>query len=148
MPDLVVVDASAILDAARPGPFFDSFSKLHGDFALQAPALVAWELGNVIHGRRAKDHGRSPAERAAALDLMLAGLELLPTDARARLRAGEIAARRGLTFYDASYLEAAERDTTACLLTQDRALLAAAKLALGDQRATDLAGIQLLARAL
>ena len=147
MPDLVVVDASAILDAARPGPSFDAYSKLQGEFVLQAPALVAWEIGNVVHGRRASDHGRSPAERASALELMIAGLDLVPSDARGRRRAGEIAARRGLTFYDASYLEVAERDTTACLVTQDRALLAASKQALGDERASDLAGIpKLLAR--
>lgn len=147
MPDALVIDASALLDAAAPGPRFDTMSQLHERFALRAPELLAYEVGSVVHGRRAREHGTTPVARAGAVELLLAGIELIPTDAAMRARCGALAAAHALTFYDASYLELAET-TDAALVTQDQALLAAGRRILGDERAVDLADApRLLARA-
>jgi predicted nucleic acid-binding protein len=138
MVELLVLDASAIIDAAKPGPRFDALSRLQERFSSTAPALLAWELGSVIHGRSAAAFGRTPAARAKALDLMLAGIDLVATDEGSRARCGALAQKRGLTFYDASYLELASRDDATCLLTHDKALLSAAQRELGAGRASGL----------
>ena len=147
MVDLLVLDASAILDAARPGARFDLMSRLQERFAARAPALLAWEIGSVAHGRMSASFGRTPAMRASAVELMLAGIELVPTDEASRTRSGALAQGHGLTFYDASYVELAARDDSTCLVTQDKALLRAARREMGDERAALLdEAAQLLVR--
>ncbi|MGQ0536132.1 MAG: type II toxin-antitoxin system VapC family toxin [Methanobacteriota archaeon] len=148
MPDGVVVDASAVLDAASPGDDFGRYTLLQERFASTAPALLAWELGSVVHGRKAALFGASPEERSAALELLLAGIDLVPTDEAGRARTGALAARHSLRFYDASYLELAGRDDSTVFVTEDKRLLAAAARALGGDRATGLSGVPaLVARA-
>lgn len=149
MPDAVIVDASAVIDAATPGSRFEAFTAMQERFASRAPALLAWEVGNVVHGRKARSYGATPARRNQALELMLAGFELVATDEEGRARCGKLAARHALTFYDASYLELAARNDVDLLLTQDAALLQAARRVIGPARASDLDGLHaLLARVL
>lgn len=147
MPEIVVIDASAVIDAATVGPRFDALTRLQERFATMAPALLAWELGNVVHGRKGAAFGATPARRSKALELMLAGIDLAPSDEASRQACGKLAARHALTFYDASYLELVQREEGSVLVTQDQALLAAAVRTVGRERATDLDGIPaLLAR--
>ncbi|MEA3199788.1 MAG: hypothetical protein QOE90_1216 [Thermoplasmata archaeon] len=126
-PDVLVLDASVVLDGAAPGPRFDALSALHERFACRAPALLAWEIGHVVHGRRAALFAATPQKRAALVEAMLEGIELVPTDAAARAATARLAARHGLTFYDASYLELAAREPEGTLATHDAALRRAAQ---------------------
>lgn len=135
MPDRVVLDASAVIDAASPGPRFDLLTRLHERFAPAAPMLLAWELGNVAHGRNARAFGSDARNRSDAIELMLAGIELVPSDAASRAACGALSARHGLTFYDAAYLELASRDDESVLVAQDAKLLRAASTQLGVERA-------------
>lgn len=146
MPDAAIVDASAVLDAAGIGPRFDAFTRLVERFDLRAPELLAYETGALVHGRLAPRFGATHARRARALEAMLDGVALHPTTPEARGRIAALASRHGLTFYDASYLELAEREE-GILITQDKALLRAGLAALGAERASDLDGLDaLLAR--
>lgn len=148
MPETAVLDASAVLDAATPGERFGAFTLLAERFAAVAPALLAWEIASVVHGRRRESFGKTTSRRSETIELLLAGIEMLPSDEGSRARTGALAERHGLTFYDASYLELAARDEATVLVTQDRALLAAAARVLGKGRASDLDGVPRLVASL
>ena len=139
----IVVDASAVIDGSSPAneEWFAAWSEVLDAAPLLAPALLAWEIGNVVHGRGGARFGRDEASRATAVETMLEGIELVGTDEPTRQACGTVARKLALTFYDASYLELAVREDDRLLLTQDAALLAAGRKALGAKRAFDLDGI-------
>jgi predicted nucleic acid-binding protein len=148
MLEVAVLDASAVLDAATPGPRFDLMTRLHERLGAEAPALLAWELGSVVHGRKGRVFGSGLRKRADNLEMMLGGIDLVTTDEAGRRQAAALAARHGLTFYDASYLEVAARREGRCLVTQDAALLVAGARELGAGRVARLDDIgDLLLRA-
>lgn len=126
-PDVLVLDASVVLDGAAPGPRFDALSGLHERFACRAPALLAWEIGHVVHGRRAAAYGSMTPRRTALVEAMLEGIDLVATDASARASTARLATKHGLTFYDASYLELATREAEGALATHDAVLRRAAE---------------------
>ncbi len=95
------------------------------------PQLFWFEIGNVlVHAARPKKDG-SPAKitriQLAALERNIAALPIYTDpqpDAEIRLRIRDIALSEGLSYYDASYLELARRDSIV-LKTWDEALQAA-----------------------
>lgn len=142
----VVIDASAMLRTAQvqqelpPGdPARTLLAHLAGRFGLQAPALYAWELGNVVHSKHPDRFGASPEERARLLDAMIRVVELDQPDRTAINAAARIVEDEGVTFYDAAYLELAQR-TEGFLLTEDERLLESARAVLGVDYGLDLAG--------
>lgn len=139
-PDVVVLDASALIDAAAQPARNRALQHIQETHALVAPFLLASEAGHVVHCKRPRSFGATPTARAEVLETMLEGIDLIAPDAASRHRAALLAARHKLTFYDAEYLELAARRAGALLLTQDQALLAAARRRLGTARAFDLAG--------
>jgi predicted nucleic acid-binding protein len=91
-----------------------------------APDLLPYELANVAVNKLRRGHAED-AVRASLADLPALGIELHPIDASAAL---DIAARHGLTAYDAAYLALAEH--LCCpLYTFDRQLAEAARRHLG-----------------
>lgn len=140
----VVVDTSALIDSAdvdHPA-WTQALFRLQATHGIQAPALVASEAGNVVHRKHPGVFGDDTAERADFLDLLLDGVVLVPVaaDANARRRCAEIVQATGLTFYDAEFLELAERSDDGVLVSHDGPLLDAARDRLGGDRAMGLDG--------
>lgn len=124
-----VIDASALLDTLdtdRPA-LLDGLIELMAAHDCAAPALLSWEVGNVMCGRRAHVFGKTPAERAGRADELLAGILLDPPRSTARAGTAAIAQAHGLTFYDAAYVELAHRLEAEILVSHDEGLFRAAK---------------------
>lgn len=102
-----------------------------------APSLLAWEAGNACLGPRASAPG-DVQERAQILLGLLSQVALRDPTPESLLATMRLASEHGLTFYDAAYLELATRGASSVLITQDRELLAAARAAIGPNRALDL----------
>jgi predicted nucleic acid-binding protein len=124
----VVVDASVICAVVFAEPEADAALQRIRHHALVAPDLLPYEVSNVAlmkHRRGAP----MPDMRAGLVRCLELELLLEPTDALQRL---EIAARYGLSAYDAAYLWLAEA-TQAPLITFDARLAEAARRHLGPQ---------------
>jgi predicted nucleic acid-binding protein len=123
----ITIDASAVAawllpDEASPAADALYARALLGTEAFQAPALFAWEAGNLLN--MARRRGRiTPAQTQSALTLLgRANVRLEPGPETERVRATlDLARRNDLTVYDASYLEQALR-TGAQLATKDSLL--------------------------
>ncbi len=142
----VVVDASALIRPAaeerRHGgedPLKLVFAHLGSRFGLSAPALITWEVGNVIHKKFPGQFGGNPEVRDRVVHFMLRDVELDQPDRAAIEATARIVDEEGLTFYDASYLELAQR-TGGFLLTEDKRLLESARAVLGVDYGLDIAG--------
>lgn len=136
----VVLDSSALLaslDASRPQAS-DAMRELKGEHEAVAPTLVAWELGNVVHGRRRALFGRTLDERIEVVSALLEGVTLMPLEPADMLAVGRDCEESGLTFYDAAFLELASRDDESVLVTEDAPLRAMAAKRLGKGRARAL----------
>lgn len=106
---------------------------LAGRLGLRAPHLIGWEVGNVVHHKYPNAFGESPEDRMEVTDLFLREIELdVPSRYHLR-RTGELGERHDLTFYDAAYLELAERED-GLLITEDQRLLEAGRNGLGIER--------------
>jgi predicted nucleic acid-binding protein len=131
---LVTLDASVAAAWLLPDEASDAADDLYAGMlaettALQAPALWAWELGNLL--RMASRRGRlTDAQLEQALGILGrsdVALEAPPDEHRMRDTL-VLAQQHTLSFYDAAYLEQAQR-TGAQLASKDRALrLAAARV--------------------
>ena len=130
----VTLDASAVAAWLLPDEASPAADRLYTDAlqasdVFQAPALWAWETGNLL--TTACRRGRiTPAQAGDALGLLQKArvrLEAPPDGLRMRATLG-LAQTHGLTFYDASYLEQALR-TGAQLASKDAALRRAASKA-------------------
>ena len=120
----LVLDASALLDgvdASRP-EWAETMRDLQARYACRAPALLAWELGNVVHRKHPDVFG---PKRVELVEVLLDGVDLVPSDAASRARCAELVASTGLTFYDAAYLDLAREG--AALVSQDRRLVSVAR---------------------
>ena len=127
----ITIDASAAAAWLLPDEATPAGDQLYrralrdGD-VFQAPALWAWEAGNLLH--MACRRGRlTVAQLNNAVRLLRRArvrLEGAPDEER-MIATLEHARRHGLSYYDASYLEQAVR-TEAELATKDAALRAAA----------------------
>jgi predicted nucleic acid-binding protein len=123
----ITIDASAVAAWLLPDEASvaadDLYARaLHGNESFQAPALFAWETGNLLN--MARWRGRITAAQAnSALRLLgRARVKLEPGPELERMEATiEIARRNELSVYDASYLEQALR-TGAQLATKDMQL--------------------------
>lgn len=142
----VVIDASAMLSTAQvrqelppTDPARALIPHLSDRFGLQAPALYAWELGNVVHRKHPDRFGASPEERDRILEAMLRIVELDQPDRAAIEATARIVEHEALTFYDAAYLELAQR-TKGLLITEDKRLLESARSVLGVDYGLDIAG--------
>jgi len=124
-------DASAILNLLHDG----KSEMLMGGCTLD---LADYELGSAVRRKVCLDRSLSIAEGAAALEVFGE-----VTAAMARTRASslpavlEVACGEGLTFYDASYLVAAQEGRHR-LVTDDERLLKAAARKTRTCRSTDL----------
>jgi len=99
-------------------------SSRHRDAEIHAPALLYYEFHNALNVNVRR--GRCAAvDRDDFLDALAAMPIHMhePPIRLARMRVGELAEKHGLTIYDATYLELAERQG-AKLKTFDKALLA------------------------
>jgi predicted nucleic acid-binding protein len=139
-----VVDASALIllaQSAAADPRAElahrALPALHESHGLGAPAMLAWELAQVVHRKRA-DEWATTGDRQRVVQLLLEGIVLVAPEPQRLARAGRIAEELGLSVYDASYLEMAESDG-ATLLTEDARLARAAQRLLGESRVLDLA---------
>ena len=127
----ITLDASATAAWLLPDEANDAADLLYQralgeDELFQAPAVWAWESGNLL--RAARRRGRlTPQQLTQAVRLLHRArvrLEAAPDQER-MLSTLAHAEREGLSFYDASYLEQAFR-TGAQLATKDDALRRAA----------------------
>lgn len=140
MPERVVVDTSAVIDAADrrfPGRG-ETFRYLQGRYPVEAPPLIASEAGNVVHHKHPEAFGEDDAERAEVLETLLEGISTSSGGPRQRERAGRLCDQLGLTFYDAEFLELADRGPDTVLITQDAALHRAGRRHLGEARCLTL----------
>ena len=120
----VTIDASAVAAWLLPDEASAAADRLYAEAlrvagAFQAPALFAWETGNLL--AMAQRRGRITSAHAdAALEILTrAGVRLESVPDERRLRAMlDLAHTHRLTVYDASYLEQALR-TGARLATKD-----------------------------
>ena len=123
----ITIDASAVAAWLLPDEASmaadDLYARaLHGNEPFQAPALFAWETGNLLN--MARRRGRiTVAQADSALRLLArAKVALEGGPELARMEATiELARRNDLSVYDASYLEQALR-TGAQLATKDAQL--------------------------
>jgi predicted nucleic acid-binding protein len=130
---LVTLDASVAAAWLLPDEASEAADNLYAAMlaettTLQAPALWTWELGNLL--RMASRRGRlTDPQLEQALGILgrtNVALEPPPDEHRVRITL-RLAQLHTLTFYDAAYLEQAQR-TGAQLASKDRALrLAAAR---------------------
>jgi len=101
---------------------------------LVAPALVAWEIANVVHVKRPAAFGPDVASRHALVEALLEGVEQVPPDAALLAACAQLAAGHRLSAYDAAYLALAAAED-APLVTEDARLRRAAQKELGVERA-------------
>lgn len=140
MPERVVVDTSALIDAAdrRFPDRGETFRYLQGRYPVEAPALIASEAGNVVHRKHPEAFGQDVAERAEVLETLLEGISTVGGGEGQRGRSGWLCDELGLTFYDAEFLELADRGPETVLITQDAQLHEAGRRYLGDDRCLTL----------
>lgn len=123
----ITIDASAVAawllpDEASAAADALYAQALHGIEPFQAPALFAWETGNLLN--MARRRGRiTHAQAQAALTLLGRAKVRLETgpETERMLATLDLARRNELSVYDASYLEQALR-TGAQLATKDAQL--------------------------
>lgn len=122
----VVIDTSVVAKWYRAGgaeshtEVADAFLDAHfaGRVQLVAPDLVAYELGNALARAR---HLSVELKSAYLGDFLAYDMDLVPLSGETHLRAMTIAARDGLSYYDACFVALAER-LGAELLTADERL--------------------------
>lgn len=137
----IVIDASATLLATSPlvvPEAAERWAELMRDHEAVAPALLAFEVGNVIHRKRPAEFGGSLDARLHAVGTALEGIALLPLEAGDVEAIARVCEEEQLSFYDAAYLELAERDDEALLVTDDDRLRRAATRRLGAERVLGL----------
>lgn len=120
--ELLVVDASVVISVLiDPSPVADAIGRRVGAATLLAPAVLPFEVANVLRRRR-NARLLSPAEASLALDgFGELSIELWPWETVAT-RVWQLGGN--LSSYDASYVALAEQ-TGAILLTRDRRMLGA-----------------------
>lgn len=150
MTEDLVVDASvAILLAQHPDddPRSDVARRLMPlatqAYRLVAPALLGWELGNIVHAKRASTWPDA-ALRGRIVRGLLEDIDLDVPDDATWASTGHLAERLRLSYYDASYVDLAARRPGALLITEDERLRRAAAADLGRDRAIDLADLAAL----
>ena len=120
----ITIDASAVAAWLLPDEASaaadDLYARaLHGNEPFQAPALFAWETGNLLNMARRRGRITAAQANSALRVLGRARVQLEPGPELERMEATiEIARRTELSVYDASYLEQALR-TGAQLATKD-----------------------------
>jgi len=118
----LVVDASAIVTLLiDPGSAGDAVAARMRHATLLAPALMPFEVANVVRRRRNAGMLSTAEADLAHAELVELPVELWPWQATA-LRAWELGAN--LSTYDAAYIALAE-ETDAPLLTRDARLASA-----------------------
>lgn len=125
-PRVIVLDASALLDgadASRPEAA-ETLRDLQARHPCRAPALLAWELGNVIHRKHPDVFG---PRRVELVEVLLDGVDLESSDEPSRARCATLVAETPLTFYDAAYLDLALSVPSGVLVSQDRRLVSVAR---------------------
>lgn len=137
----VVLDASVVIESAFAGGGSQAGSAsrtilphLAEKFGFAAPALLAWEVGNVVHTKAPDRFGDTVDERRRAREVLLSGIDLVAANQLDPDSIGRLCQRYGLTYYDASYLALAGGHADGLLLTEDRTLLEAARSELGPDR--------------
>lgn len=135
-----IVDASFLVWAVVDAPSeagdrsLELQQRLQQDSELEAPWLLSYEVGNSLSQARLA----IPAERRATLHgLLLSGITLVGPGQADVEAIHRLARDHGLTFYDAAYLQLAERDS-GTLFTEDQRLLEAARRLLGPDRVYDI----------
>ena len=127
----ITLDASAsaawlLPDQASPVADRLYEQAVDGEGEFQAPALWAWESGNLLQMAARRGRLSTAQTRQAIKALGLAGVQLEPPPNAARMtEILTLAASHALTFYDAAYLEQALR-TEARLASKDARLRRAA----------------------
>lgn len=147
IPPVVVLDTSTVALSATPetvdaraAAAFAALVAISERAQARAPALLAFEVAQVIHVKRPSDYGQGVADRDDMLALLLAGIEFDPVSAEGVNRAGEIARRHGISLYDATFIACAEAHA-ATLVTDDARQRATAARVLGAARAVDSATV-------
>lgn len=142
-----VVDASVLVLAAcdpRGDPRAELVQILWPEAAdrgeLTAPAILAWEVANVVHHKRPNLFGPDVEARLALVQALLASVRLTSWSDEDVQGIAHATEEHGLTAYDAAYLALATRGDDAHLVTEDRRLLSAARAVLWE-RAVDLQGL-------
>ncbi len=125
----VVVDASFIASALLPeehSPFVEATLTGMDERALLAPALLSWEIGNILRKncRRGDLSPDQAEERLAAFCAM--DISQYPPTPEALARTARLATAHDLTVYDASYLDLA-LSTGFGLASLDRPLVVVAR---------------------
>ena len=129
MSDRVILDASFVaahLLEETHSTFVAHTLRDLADAELTSTDLLVWEVGNILRTRRRASglSQRSSDEALAALDELEIGLTT-PMDAERLSAIGRLADAHALSFYDAGYLELADR-SHGVLATLDRKLTVAA----------------------
>lgn len=122
----LVVDASVVAKWFNNEELSDKATELKdayvdGRLELAAPIQIIYEVGNTIW----KNPQLTEKDSAEAItSLLQMDLQLLPPNLQRVSRAMELARSNGITFYDASYLQAAEELKTTLLSTDDKQIAA------------------------
>lgn len=127
-----MIDSSALL-ASHEREQHAEIGRLHARASLIAPALLGFEVGQVVHCKKPAAFGNSQEERAGLVETLLGGIELVQPDDATWRRVGELAESEGLSFYDAAFLDLAIA-REAALLTEDDRLASRAMPRLGKAR--------------
>lgn len=130
------MDASALLATAEPGheDFAAAGEALAAHADLLAPALLSWELANVVHVKRPSAFGPDFASRHALVEALLDGVEQVAPSEGLLRECARLAAEHRLSAYDAAYLALALAED-APLVTEDARLHRAAAKEHGAERA-------------
>lgn len=127
MSEAYVVDSSVVLRWYLDQPGFEHAREIQdrllaGTVALSAPDVCRWEVANVLRGRGLAQGRLTEQDVVGCLDdLDVLGVQVHDTDL-ARLRVvTALACRRGLSLFDAAFVELALRTGTP-LLTADARL--------------------------
>ncbi|HEX2022745.1 MAG TPA: type II toxin-antitoxin system VapC family toxin [Candidatus Thermoplasmatota archaeon] len=132
-----VIDASALLLGLEPEGDLArrALVALADERRLAAPALLAWEVGHVIHRKRPGRYGATHEERQEAFEAATSAVALVAPTPEALAAAARLCAAHPVGFYDAAYLEMAARGEGSVLVSADADLLRVARRVLGEGRA-------------
>lgn len=127
---MVVVDASLIIGAVCPDEISPRALQRTGiafERGAIAPALFAYEIENVLVIKERRGSLSRPDRERTSDDIAALPIAIQQLDPeRVRRQVAALAARTGLTVYDAAYLDLAI-ETGAAIATLDQKLVAAAR---------------------
>lgn len=135
-----IVDTSALVDTVQMGSdaWANAFAHVQSKYDVIAPLRVVYEVGNIVHRKHPNVFGKDLKERQQVVSEILQGVRIVPWEPSSVPRAGELAEKHNVTFYDATFLDLAHQTRDSILLVQDEKLHEGAAKLLGEGRVHNL----------